>query len=372
MQEKIIQIVSFDTPFPPKYGGAIDVFYKIKSLHAIGYKIILHSFAKQPNTISSELTNLIHKSYFYKLDDSLLSLISLLPISVRRRNSKLLITNLKKVNAPILFESSKVTGLLDSNTFPKMYLRLHNIESDYFRGLAKSESNYFKKALYFIESLKFRHFEKNMNVFDAVFTLSRHEQNWSLERNRKSQYIPLFHGNEAVKKLSPFGKYAIYSGDMQTADNRKAVKFLVSVFNQIPDFELVIVVSDRVDFVQNEIGNVKNCKVVKIENYVHLQGLLAEAHINVMVSFQASGTKLKLVNALFNSRHCLINENMVDDKTILSLCEIAVTQNDFIAKIQALKSKPYSDFENRESVLSSVFNDKKNAQKLIDVINNGA
>ena len=31
-------------PYPPNYGGVIDVFYKIKSLHAIGIKIILHCF----------------------------------------------------------------------------------------------------------------------------------------------------------------------------------------------------------------------------------------------------------------------------------------------------------------------------------------
>ena len=39
-----LHIVSFDVPFPPNYGGVIDVFYKIKALHKLGVKIILHTF----------------------------------------------------------------------------------------------------------------------------------------------------------------------------------------------------------------------------------------------------------------------------------------------------------------------------------------
>ena len=32
MNLKNINIVSFDIPYPPNYGGIIDVFYKIKAL----------------------------------------------------------------------------------------------------------------------------------------------------------------------------------------------------------------------------------------------------------------------------------------------------------------------------------------------------
>ena len=39
-----LHIVSFDNPYPPNYGGVIDVFYKLKHLHASGVKIYLHAF----------------------------------------------------------------------------------------------------------------------------------------------------------------------------------------------------------------------------------------------------------------------------------------------------------------------------------------
>ena len=44
MKEQRLHIVSFDVPFPPNYGGVVDVFYKIRALHKLGVKIHLHCF----------------------------------------------------------------------------------------------------------------------------------------------------------------------------------------------------------------------------------------------------------------------------------------------------------------------------------------
>ncbi len=32
MPDKYLHIISFDIPYPPNYGGVIDVFYKLKAL----------------------------------------------------------------------------------------------------------------------------------------------------------------------------------------------------------------------------------------------------------------------------------------------------------------------------------------------------
>ena len=39
-----IHIVSFDVPFPPEYGGVIDVYFKAKALSEKGLKVLLHCF----------------------------------------------------------------------------------------------------------------------------------------------------------------------------------------------------------------------------------------------------------------------------------------------------------------------------------------
>ena len=44
LENKKLHLISFDVPFPANYGGVIDVFYKINSLHKIGIQVILHCF----------------------------------------------------------------------------------------------------------------------------------------------------------------------------------------------------------------------------------------------------------------------------------------------------------------------------------------
>ena len=44
LENKKLHLISFDVPFPANYGGVIDVFHKINSLHKIGVKVILHCF----------------------------------------------------------------------------------------------------------------------------------------------------------------------------------------------------------------------------------------------------------------------------------------------------------------------------------------
>ena len=41
---KAVNIVSFNIPYPPNYGGVIDVFFKIKALSDAGFKVYLHTF----------------------------------------------------------------------------------------------------------------------------------------------------------------------------------------------------------------------------------------------------------------------------------------------------------------------------------------
>ena len=53
MPDKHLHIVSFDIPYPPNYGGVIDVYYKLKALHRKGVKIILHCF-EYPGRARSE------------------------------------------------------------------------------------------------------------------------------------------------------------------------------------------------------------------------------------------------------------------------------------------------------------------------------
>ena len=59
MNLKNIQIVSFNNPYPPNYGGVIDVFYKIKYLHRLDIEIYLHIFYDDRIDIDLSMSNTI-------------------------------------------------------------------------------------------------------------------------------------------------------------------------------------------------------------------------------------------------------------------------------------------------------------------------
>jgi len=244
-------------------------------------------------------------------------------------------------------------------------LRLHNIESNFYAGISKSETNLVKKILYYFVSKKYMAYQKTIPDFDSVFALSRSEYKEVNKINANCIYVPVFHGNEVNESLTEYGNYAFYHGDLRLADNKRAAQFLIQVFKKIPDYNLIIASSNGQRFIENKLDNVSNVKFVKIKDERHLAALFADAHINVMLSFQESGTKLKVINSLFKSRFCLINKNMVDDEKVLSLCVIAETKQDFINKIIDLKDKPYKQIDMKKQVLMDVLNDINNA-KLIE------
>ena len=77
MNTNHLHVISFDIPYPPNYGGVIDVFYKIKSLAEVGVKIHLHCFEygrKQTNELKKFCVSVNYyprKNFKTKLFDSL-------------------------------------------------------------------------------------------------------------------------------------------------------------------------------------------------------------------------------------------------------------------------------------------------------------
>lgn len=370
MKKNKLHIISFANPFPPNYGGVIDVFYKIKALHEIGVQIYLHCFVDDIPELSNALKNITKEIFFYKNKKTILNFFSFTPYSIKYRNDKSIIYNLKKNDVPVLFESMKTISMYRKIDYSKRFMRLHNIEFDYFFGIYKSETNVIKKCIFLLESFKYYFIGKKIKDFNKVIALSINDFNYITNLGLTSTYLPLFHGNSIKEYSSSFGKYAIFSGDLKTSENKKSLKFIVSVFEKLNMYKLVIVVNDEINFVNKLVSGNKNMEVIKLYDFEHLKQLYADAHIAIMYSFQQSGTKLKLVNALYNSRHCLINDNIVDDPRVTSICNIANSKVDFENKINYLIKKPYTieDYNIRKKVLLEVYDDNLNAIKLSEMI----
>lgn len=362
MKNKTLHIISFDNPYPPIYGGVIDVFYKLKYFKELGFQIILHVYTIDL-VVSSELNELCVKVYSYKRKKQWYRHFSLLPFVVVSRFDKTIINNLEKDNYPILFEGLHTTLPLMKNGLKnrKLYLRAHNIEHNYYKGLAKSDSNILNKIIFNIESYKLEMYEKKiLPKINVILPISNYEYLYFKKiYDIETVLLPVFHQNSKVIKLGVRGEYALYQGDLRISDNKRVVAKLLSMFKDI-DYSLVIASNIKEEEFKKMYPNTpSNIIYEKIKSNAHLLSLFKRAHINTVFSYQNSGTKLKLINALYSSRFCLINDNMIDEESIKKVCYV---ENDLLKYkeiINILIAKDYNLSEERVMILRNFANQNR-------------
>jgi len=366
-----LHIVAFDVPYPPNYGGVIDIFYKIKDLHDLGILIYLHVY-EYGRGFPEELETYCEEIYYYSRSNSIFNFLSFTPFIVKTRSSSKLIKNLNTIKAPILFEGLHTTYPLIKNTFidQKILVRTHNIEHYYYNGLAKSEANLFKKIFFWIESLKLKYYQTILNKADNILTISPFEHSYfEIIFNEKASYIPVFHQNKKLTISNKIGNKILYHGDLRVSDNIKVVHFLIKTFKDF-NYNLTIASSFENQAIIKEIDKYSNIQFQKINSADCIKTLFDETHINILLTFQKTGIKLKLINSLYQGKFIIANSEMIEDTGLENLCELANTKSEIKNKVIELIYKEFTEdyVRNREQELIK-FNTKTNALKIIELLN---
>lgn len=359
MSDNHIHIVSFDVPYPANYGGVIDVFFKLKALSERGVKVHLHTF-EYGREHSPVLEKLCFSVNYYKRDTSFKKSLQRLPYIVTSRLSDELIGNLKKDNHPILLEGLHCCGVLldESMAGRKVFVRAHNVEHDYYRLLAKSERNLYKKLYYSMEAVKLRRFEKILDKASAVLAISNNDFEYFRSRYENVHLIPAFNGFSDVNVVEGQGDYVLYHGRLDVAENYDAAEFLITkVFSRL-DVRLKIAGMNPTERLVALAAENQNVELIPDPDDSTMQQLIRNAQVNVLVTAQPTGLKLKLLNALFNGRHCLVNSKMIDGLNINDLCVVADSADEFVEAISILMTMPFNseDVEKRRNGMDTFYN----------------
>lgn len=184
-----MHIVSLDVPFPADYGGAIDMFYRLKALHALGFEITLHVF--EYGRGKQDELNKFAKVIYYPRNKSVFHLFSSRPFIVQTRKSKKLLEHLRKDNAPILFEGLHTTCYLEEEDIQQRltFVRMHNVEHDYYRGLKKN-SSFLKKFFFQLEASKLKKYESILSKTDHVLCIKEEDANYLKRYNSSVHILP--------------------------------------------------------------------------------------------------------------------------------------------------------------------------------------
>jgi len=200
LHKKQLHIVSFDVPFPANYGGVIDVFYKIKSMHQERVGVILHCF-QYGREKSEELESICEKVYYYKRKMNWLGFFSKTPFIVYSRKNKELLKNLMKDDLPIIFEGIHTTASISKINKKRTFIRSHNIEWEYYKNLLISEKNLFKKFFFWVEHIKLKLYETKIYKDQNALAISEKDQKWLINNGANAVLVNPFHRNESIKIL---------------------------------------------------------------------------------------------------------------------------------------------------------------------------
>ncbi len=373
MPEKHLHIVAFNVPFPANYGGVIDVFYKLKALHKAGIKLHLHCFQyNRPE--ATELSAYCESVNYYPRKTGIASQFSVKPYIVESRQSEELLKNLLLDKYPVLFEGLHSCYYLNHKSLQgrKLIYRESNIEHTYYFNLFKTEKNIGRRTFYLIESLKLRLYQKQLKHSSKMLVVSQTDCDYLTRQfsGNSVTYLPSFHGNSEVESLPGKGNYVLYHGNLSVNENIEAAEYLLKeVFNDLP-IKLKIAGLNPSESLRKLVSDFPDTELIANPSQAQMEALIRNAQINVLVTFQATGLKLKLLNTLYIGRWLLVNPAMLAGTGLESLCEIAETAGEMKKKIFTLFNTEFEQQQllKRTELLQKRFSDQVNADKLINEI----
>jgi len=373
--EKIINLVSINIPWPANYGGVIDIYYKIKALHDCGVKIILHCFEyERPR--ATELEDVCEEVHYYRRRTGIVSNLTLLPYNVYSRKDKLLIDNLLKNDCPIIFEGLHTCYYLNDKRLKHRFkvFRECNIEHDYYREIGKAEHNIIKKCFFYIEAMRFKRYQKNVAAAELMVAVSQTDTDYLRKEfpQNKVEFVPCFHGNDDITSTAGSTDFILYHGKLSVKENEKAALYLIeNIFSKMSPYRCTIAGMDPSPSLIKAASRYENISIEANPTVERINDLISTAQINLLVTFQDTGLKLKLLNSLFKGRHVVVNSMMLAGSGLDDLCHTADTPEKMIEICRELMDKPFSTdiLDERRKLLFPVFSDEYQAKRLIKMLN---
>ena len=354
MLQKHLHVISFNVPFPADYGGVIDVFYRLNALKNAGIKIYLHCFDYGRGK-HKELDAICDVVYYYPRPKSILYQFSILPFIVNTRRNKELLTNLLANDYPILFEGLHSCYFLDYRKLlgRNKIVRTHNIEHHYYKSLSNKALN-FKEQLFFnIEAFRLKRFERILKTANHIAAISETDMVYFENKFGKTFLLPPSHPNEQVVIIGGRGDYILYHGNLSVNENEEAVLFILDRIASNISHKIVIAGKNPSKAIEQKVHLLSNVELKRNPSFKEMSKLVSEAHINLLPTFQPTGFKLKLLNALFNGRFCIGTTELIEGTGLEELCIVTNSHEKMISEINRLFDSEFTfdEIEKRKALL---------------------
>ncbi len=348
------------------------MFYKLPALQQQGVQIHLHCFDYGRGR-QQELDKYCASIAYYPRKPAWATFASKYPYIVSSRINNELLQHIQTNDYPILMEGIHCSYPLADNAFNHRhcFTRLHNIESDYYKDLASNTRSSLKRIHYRSEAKLLHDYQLEVAPKGKWLSVTTKDAEDFKQRYHclDINFLPLFLPPWFVTGKEGFGKYCLYQGDLSVSSNTKMAERLIEeVFSHV-HLPFLIAGKKPPAELRKLAARHQHINVISDPTEKQMQQLIADAHVNVLPSLSSTGIKLKLLNALYNGRYCLVNKETVDGTGLESLCIVSEIEH-IQQEVEDLFKAEFKseDIERRRYLLNSMFNNEINAERLTNYI----
>ena len=188
--------------------------------------------------------------------------------------------------------------------------------------------------------------------------------------DNKVVYLPSFHPNNEIEISKGIGKYILYHGNLSVAENEEAAIYLIeNVFNRL-ELPFIIAGLNPGNKLIKLVQKYKHINLIANPEESIMNKLISEAQVNILLTFQETGLKLKLLNTLYKGRYCLVNSKMLAGTNLNELCIIADNKDDIIENLIKVFNNEfdYKETKLRKEILDKIFSNQSNLKNLLNLI----
>ena len=162
----------------------------------------------------------------------------------------------------------------------------------------------------------------------------------------------------------------MYHRNLAVEENENAALFLIEqVFSRLP-FRLVVAGLRPTGRLREAAERFPNVELVDSPDYTTMQSLVANAQINLLITFQATGLKLKLLNALYQGRFCIASSQKLQGTGLESLCIVADSVEVIQSSVNEIFKCNFSteECDKRKALLSQFYSNRKKGERLLNYL----
>lgn len=369
--DRHLHIVCLEAPWPADHGRAIDMLGRIISLHDQGIRIHLHYFGQEGTCQPCELNRFCETVSVYGQERTGTG-FSQLPRIISSRVNKQLIHRLQQDHHPILIEGIHCTGILQEmdTKARRIVVRMHADEILHQKEQARAGHGFSRELYFYNQSRLLRKYSHHLPD-DCVYACVSEKDVQVLKNEyhlRQAELLSLFPAWQKISGQEGQGNFCLYHGNLAVPENEEAVAWLICKVFTKARVPFVVAGKNPSKKLQKIAGLCQHTCLVADPSEQAMSDLVKKAHIHTLPCFhkETGNVRFKLLHALLEGRHCVVNDAMVAGTGLEDACHIGTNANAFASIILQLHHYPFTREEVllRQQLLGERYDNEKNVRRL--------